>query len=201
MLLPAVCDNCGAFFTPRAINANNVRGLTISNVSVGPCPNCGGVGHIPDGVYNVIGNVLQVLSAPAHSIDELRQLAGILTQARTKSENPDALKERIRKESPSLSAIADLLPANRAERIAFISMVIAAVSLIVDLSRPGDKAMNVTVDQVINNITVEAPKNRTEKKAQSAKPEVKNASPRGSQFRKEKRRLKKAERNKRSYRQ
>lgn len=197
MLLPAVCDNCGAFFTPRAINAENVQGLTISNVSVGPCPRCGGMGHIPDGVYNVFGNVLQVLSAPAHSIDELRRLAEILERARARSEGADAVKERIRKESPGLSTIADLLPTNRAEFIVFITMVIAAVSLIADLSRSGEKATNVTVNQVINNITIEAPKDPSEKKARSAKPPVKKAVPRASTYKKEKRRLKKSERRRR----
>jgi hypothetical protein len=197
MLLPAVCDNCGAFFTPRAINAENVRGLTISNVSVGPCPNCGGMGHIPDGVYNVFGNVLQVLSAPAHSIDELRRLAEILRQARARSESADAVKERIRKESPSLSTIADLLPANRVERIAFIAMVIAAVGVIGDLLRTGEKPTNVTVNQVINNITIETYKDPAVKKAQPAKPAPKKSSPRDSQYRKEKRRLKKSDRQRR----
>jgi hypothetical protein len=197
MLLPAVCDNCSAFFTPRAINAENVQGLTISNVRVGPCPNCGGTGHIPDGVYNVFGNVLQVLSAPAHSIEELRRLAEILQQARARSECADAVKERIRKESPGLSSLADLIPANRSDLIAFITMAIAAATLIVQLSRPGEKATNVTVNQVINHITIEATKDPAAKKAKPAKPAAKKAAPRASQYRKENRRLKKSDRQKR----
>ena len=78
MFLPAVCDNCGAIFSQRAIKAENVRHLTISNVGVGPCPNCGGNGHIPDGVYNVVGNVIEVLAAPERSMEELRRFAEIL---------------------------------------------------------------------------------------------------------------------------
>lgn len=193
MLMPALCDSCGAFFTPPAISLGNVQRLTISNVAVAPCPRCGGTGHIPDGVYSVFGDVLQVLSAPAHSIDELRRLAEILERARAMSQSTDEVKERIRKESPGLASIADLLPENRGERIAFIAMVIAAVALIADLSRSDEKATNVTVNQVINNITIEAPKNPAEKKAQP-RSAPKKAAPRASTYRKEKRRLKKSER-------
>lgn len=194
MLLPAVCDNCGKFFTPRAINAENVQNLTISNVRVGPCPKCGGMGHIPDGVYNVMGDVLQVLSAPARSIEELQRLGNILREAYARSEDADTLRGRIRKESPALSAIADLLPANRTERIAYIALLIAAIGVIGDHVRSGEKPSNVTVNQVINNITIEAPKDPASKKA---KPATKSASTGGVNYRKEKRRTKKADRQRR----
>lgn len=51
-LLPAICDHCGQVWVPPAIALGpGASNIAISNVSVSPCPSCGGVGHIPDGVY------------------------------------------------------------------------------------------------------------------------------------------------------
>lgn len=45
-LLSAVCDSCGAVFQPRAINVENSANVLLSNVRVGPCPRCGGMGWL-----------------------------------------------------------------------------------------------------------------------------------------------------------
>lgn len=75
--LPGFCDTCGAIF-PSPFAFENARNITFSNVEVGPCPNCGGTGHIPDGVYDFFGNTIQLLSGPGRTEAELRRLATIL---------------------------------------------------------------------------------------------------------------------------
>jgi hypothetical protein len=184
MFLPAVCDQCGTIFQQRAIKLQNVQHASFTNVSVGPCPKCGGMGHIPDGVYNVIGNVIEVVSAPAHSRTDLERIAEIFRQARERKESPEEVAAKVRRDVPSLSKIADLLPHDRAEMYAFVQVVLAAIALYIALK---SGSPNITVNQVINQITVEAPA------ASPPKMTNPNADSRKN-FKKEKRRSKKGER-------
>ena len=78
MRVPAVCDNCGAIF-PSTFEVSNSTDISFSGCGSGPCPACGGQGHIPDGVYNFIGNTIELLSGPKRSVSELQRLALILT--------------------------------------------------------------------------------------------------------------------------
>ena len=53
--LIAFCENknCGAIFQASSlINADGNATVTFENVGYGPCPSCGSMGEIPDGVYS-----------------------------------------------------------------------------------------------------------------------------------------------------
>jgi hypothetical protein len=47
MFLPAVCDGCGAMFEQTAYEFSG-RQMSLEGIRVGPCPRCGGEGHLPD---------------------------------------------------------------------------------------------------------------------------------------------------------
>jgi hypothetical protein len=61
--LPAICDDCGTMF-PSGFVMENCTNISLSGNKSGPCPSCGGMGSIPDGVFNVLGNVIEILDAP-----------------------------------------------------------------------------------------------------------------------------------------
>ena len=119
MIVPAICNNCDTFF-PSGIVADNSTNVSISNCTAGPCPKCGGLGHIPDGVYNFIGDSIELLSGPQRSLNELKKLAYILETAKKRETNPQALKNEIKRSVPELSSISDLLPKTRSEFYNFI---------------------------------------------------------------------------------
>jgi hypothetical protein len=48
------------------------------------------MGHIPDGIFELVGNTIRILSAPQRTINELSRLADILREARGKKEEPEA---------------------------------------------------------------------------------------------------------------
>jgi hypothetical protein len=48
-VLPAICDQCSTLFN-SGFMAENSRNITIEDFTTGPCPHCGGMGHVPDGV-------------------------------------------------------------------------------------------------------------------------------------------------------
>src|SRR5712691_4196594 len=97
--VPAFCDTCGTVFN-SGIVVENATNITFVGNSAGPCPVCGGMGHIPDGVFNFVGNTIQILSAPQRTVNELSRLAQIIREAREKKETPEEVAKKIREELP-----------------------------------------------------------------------------------------------------
>src|SRR5437899_147236 len=80
--LPAICDTCYTVWDPHAFNLGNATNVHIEDVSVGPCPTCGGMGHIPDGVYSATTDAIRVVATTAKSAQSLSTLLHILQRAR-----------------------------------------------------------------------------------------------------------------------
>jgi len=114
---------------------------------VGPCPRCGGEGHIPDGVYNFVDNTIELLSGPNRTISELERLASILKEARERGASSEQINRRIQDEVSEFSSIRDLLPKSRSELYAFIAIIIAIISLI--LGQPkSNESSKIEINQV-----------------------------------------------------
>ena len=150
--VPAFCDTCGTVFH-SGIMVENSTNITFAGNRAGPCPTCGGMGHVPDGVFNFIGNTIEILSAPARTIDELTHLAKILREAREKQDTPEEVAARIQKELPTLSRLGDILPKNRSELYGFLAVVLATIQLITQSlpTQPGPVTINI--NQVVNQAT------------------------------------------------
>ena len=149
--LPAFCDTCGAIF-PSGIVAENSTNISLSNCAAGPCPRCGGLGHIPDGVYNFIGNTIQLLSGSNRSINELNRLADLLRTLQEKKATYEETKQVISKELPELSSVADLLPKTRQDFYQFIALILSIITLLVMLATSGENKPKVNVNQVVNYV-------------------------------------------------
>lgn len=157
--VPAFCDTCGTVFN-SGIFVENSTNISFAGNRSGPCPNCGGMGHIPDGVFNFIGNTIEILSAPERTIAELTQLARILAEAKAKSETREQVASRIEKEVPSLSKLAKLLPENRSELYGFLAVVLAAVQLFTQTPATSSST-TINVTQVIQQVIAEPPVAKT----------------------------------------
>jgi SEC-C motif len=158
---PAFCDICGAAFNSGFFIENSTN-VSFSGNKSGPCPRCGGMGSVPDGVFNFIGNTIEILSAPGRMVSDLLGLAKILREARDKGENKEQVVARIEKELPSLSVLTRLLPTNKSELYGFLGVVIAAVAL---YTQSGDKPPSqtiVNVTQIVQQITNEEPQHRNQ---------------------------------------
>ena len=77
--IPAVCPNCGQKF-PSGIALEGPSQVQIQNVGSGPCPNCGSMGRIPDGMHAVIDGVLRFVQAEGRTSEELEAMAEALRQ-------------------------------------------------------------------------------------------------------------------------
>lgn len=115
------------------------------------------MGHVPDGVFNFIGNTIEILSAPERTIDELARLANILREAREKQDTPEEVALRIQRELPTLSRLGDLLPKNRSELYGFLAVVLAAIQLLSQSAPTQQGPVTININQVVNQVISQSP--------------------------------------------
>lgn len=103
--IPALCPSCGALFASRAFNVSgNVKNLTLSS-NKETCPFCGGLADIADGVFDVAGNVLSVVSAPSITKQMLAAFSAAVKKAYEEKKPPEELAKEVEKIDPSFGEI------------------------------------------------------------------------------------------------
>jgi len=127
--MPAFCESCGFVFASGFVIENST-GVTFSGVS-SRCPRCGGVGKVPDGIYNVLGQVVELLAGPKSSAEQLRKLQVVLKAARAKQQEPEQVRKAILATAPELTGLASALPNTRVELYSFITIVLTLLALLV----------------------------------------------------------------------
>ena len=158
--IPAVCDNCDAIFNPNFLKVApgaQIFNLELSNNKAGPCPHCGGTGHIVDGVFNIVSNTIEVLNAPQRTIEELTRLSEILKSAQSNNSTPEQLAEKIQNETPEFSSLLKLWK-NEDFRFLF-NVILAVISIAISVSgsdkeyiESNSNVPEIEVGQVINHI-------------------------------------------------
>ena len=156
-IVPAFCNTCGTAFNSGFFVENSTNIRFAGNTS-GPCPNCGGMGHVPDGLFNFIGDTIEILSAPDRTTHELISLTKILKEARAKSETKAQVESRIKNELPGLSLLAKLLPENKNELYGFLSVVLAALALYTQPTATPPAQSTINITQVIESTIIEGKK-------------------------------------------
>lgn len=162
--VPVLCENCFSFFT---VDNLVTAGTTCSflNCAAGPCPNCGGMGMIPDGTYEFLNKSIKLLTGSDFSKEVLKKLEKILREAREKSLSIEILEERIEKEIPQAKGFLKWLPNNKSEYYGFIGLLIGLVGIIFTMSNSGSKYIfqnnEVIINNVINNIIINPEKKDT----------------------------------------
>jgi RNase P subunit RPR2 len=154
-LMPAFCDNCGTVFS-SGVYGDNALQTTFVNCTAGPCPKCGGIGHIPDGVYNLVGSAIEFLSGPQRTIDELKRLSELLNIAKEKQFTPEKINEELEKELPQfLSLLKDILPKTKTELYSFIGLILTAITILINSSNlSSNKTISKTEIQQITQMAI-----------------------------------------------
>ena len=146
-VLPAFCDQCGSVFS-SGLNIENSQNITMSGCTSGSCPRCNGILRIPDGVYDVTGNVINLVRGTLKSIDQFKQLAIILSNAQRLNQTKEQVDETINKEVPELNSLASVLPKTRMELYAFITIILMALTFIIS-NMESEKESEIDVDKLI----------------------------------------------------
>ncbi|MDB4076587.1 SEC-C metal-binding domain-containing protein [Porticoccaceae bacterium] len=128
-LIPAFCDNCGAAFS-SGIFIDNCTNISLHSNKSGPCPRCGGMGSVLDGVFNVIGDVIERISSIRENKDVLIKASEILTRAVEVQASSQEVAKEIRRDTPEISNLADVLPKTRIELYAFLTLILFIIATI-----------------------------------------------------------------------
>ncbi len=145
--MPAFCDNCGAIFGSGFV-FDNCTNISLSGNKVGPCPNCGATGSVPDRVYDITGNAIKLISGTLKTVEQIKALSVILTNAQKNNQTREEVDEQIQKETPELSSFASILPKTRVELYAFITIILMAIGLMIT-SSSNDSLSEDDVEQMI----------------------------------------------------
>jgi len=130
VLIPAFCDNCGAAFS-SGIAVENCANITLSGNRSGPCPRCGGMGSVIDGVFNVVGDVIEILSAPQSTIESLNKLTHILKKAAQEKNTSEEIEKNINTNVPELSGVTKYLPKSPTDLVAWLTFILLATQTII----------------------------------------------------------------------
>lgn len=149
--LPAFCRNCGAVFGSGIVVENSTN-LTFSGCTAGPCPRCGGIGDIPDGTFDVIGDTIRVLSAPDYTHEKLRRLADIIRGAQSAQASPEQIVETLEREAPELQPFLQRLVASPEAVAAWLALLLMVLQVLMSLQNPPATADDV---EKITNRAVE----------------------------------------------
>jgi len=175
-MIPAFCNTCGAIF-PSGIRADNCTNMSLSNCASGPCPACGGMGHIPDGVYNFIGDTIELLSGPGKTVNDLNKLAAILRHSQKKGLGIDQIKQQVQKEVPELASITDLFPKTRQDVYQYIIIILMIIGMLYPNALSDAKARispNEVIDQINSQPSPQMPKNKIKRPAPDPAKNLKN---------------------------
>lgn len=132
MNILAVCRSCGLMFSnPNLVGGSGGR-ITFVGSTVGPCPHCGGVGEIFDGVYDLASNTVRLLDSVHASPHQLRALQTIFLAAKQKRQSADDVADEVEKEIPELKTLRDVLPKTRNQLYTFCALIGAAITTMVN---------------------------------------------------------------------
>jgi len=113
------------------------------------------MGHIPDGVFSVVGNTIKLLSGPNRTIDDLRKLSSVLLKAQQENLSKEQVEQEIEQTVPELKSISDILPKTRKELYQFLTLIIAAIALLITsfntfkVSPPTEKQIQEMINKSI----------------------------------------------------
>ncbi len=105
--IPAICDKCSALF-PSGFALENTLNVGLNNIKCGPCPNCGGVGTVPNGTYSAFNNFLSVVKIDDGK--DIDKLFNILNDLKDKPNTSlSNIKTELESETPQYSNVIKVL--------------------------------------------------------------------------------------------
>jgi uncharacterized protein YchJ len=136
-----VCENesCGLIFEDKSgFNFSGSGNLVIhmTNSKVGPCPKCGSMGNIPDGIYKYKDYLLSFIDGPSESFEILSKTKIILEYHHKNSQNTtkqDIINE-IETISPKVAEIVKRIPPT-SHRLTWFAIAIAAVDMLINIQQ------------------------------------------------------------------
>ena len=153
MNLPTICNKCGRIFE-SGFSVTGAEQVFMEGCTAGPCPKCGSIGTIPNGMYRFINGALTLLNSDNYSKSDLRYLTNELRKIRDNKASIEEVALEIEETSPKFSEILDLLPKTREEKRNdfqfWINTIISLLMLLTTFKPSTSNGNNINIEQVIN---------------------------------------------------
>lgn len=158
--LVAVCQQCQRPFRASHVIGGHAATITMTNVQVGPCPFCGGMGRVPDGIYELFNDAIKTFRALKVNTTDLQQLKEILQAAEVSGSTPEQAASEVEQSKPEFGPVADWV-----RRHPQISLLLTILTIILGQQRTPATDVDVTVnvqtpsvEEVINQLPMEGEK-------------------------------------------
>lgn len=151
--LPAVCPNCTTIF-PTGIVEDGGSAVIMGNYKWEPCPNCGSIGDIPDETYKLTETIMESLSAPQRTLDELKIFSSLLEKVRQKEMSVMKFVSEVEREIPELHPLLGLiLQGNRKEKFSFgMKLLGVALAITIQTLENNQPTSELKPEIIINNV-------------------------------------------------
>jgi hypothetical protein len=128
-MIPAGCRSCGSVFGASNIFGGDMIDLQLTNVGVGPCPKCGGTGNVPDGVYNLRDDTVEVVQSAGIPPNVLQGIVGMLEALQHGQASTDQVLAEVEREAPALRDAVEraLAHPNTAVWVAILIQIILGI--------------------------------------------------------------------------
>ncbi|MGB7588689.1 MAG: hypothetical protein WBM00_08275 [Solirubrobacterales bacterium] len=134
--VPAICESCGAIWgAENFIGGSGSTNIQITGSKVGPCPQCGGWGSIPDGVYDLQDDMLQVVKSANVSPDVLQGLIRLLESLRRGEITDAEVIEKAETDTPDLAPVIRQVLA-KSDRTKWLGILLAIIGIYLQLQTP-----------------------------------------------------------------
>ena len=160
-MIPAVCRTCGTVFGMPNLIGGNAMDLTLTGIGIGPCPNCGGSGDVPDGVYNLRDDTLEVIQSAGIPPNVLQGIVRMLESLQQGQASKDQVLAEVAREAPALRDTVEraLAHPNTAQWVAILIQIIVSM---VGMANQGPSAHEIAEElrsEPIPTYSVPAPEN------------------------------------------
>ena len=163
--IPAICNNCQLIF-PSGFGGPGTINATFVGCGSGPCPKCGGVGIILDGVYHSVGETVSFIS---HNPDQLRRLAEVVRLAQRSQQTPAEIEKKFDEVAPGLGKFLPKTPTELQGYLKLLGPVLLAIASLIAANKFDVTNVPAHIDKATQSIyddsEPKAPKRPTAKRA------------------------------------
>lgn len=109
----AFCENpnCGSVFEHSNIFGGSGNAvIEMKDTRIGPCPNCGDYGLVPDGVYEYANHLIEFIKGPIKSVMLLKQLETLIVEAKKSNKSKEQILDEVDSTFPEASEFFRKIP-------------------------------------------------------------------------------------------
>lgn len=141
-IVPGICEDCGVLFGSEALVGAVGPGIKLGGARIGPCPNCGGTGRVPDGTYDLIDDTLRVVSSAGIDKAAFDAVIELLEDHAQGKVTDEEVIQQVETSAPGLSATIRSFLA-KSDPASWLALLLSILTLIQASSSPPPSAEEI----------------------------------------------------------